>query len=165
MAEGISFGQLLAANEEEAERWRGWFERQPPEILDLPTQIAQSGTLRRLALHIQIVELFFSEKLNGLAPSDYEALPVDSVASLFAIGERARSNYRAFLAHATEEELSAVVEFSRTGKRLIRASKRKMFVHAMFHSMRHWAQVAVLLRESGHATDWLRDFILSDVMD
>ena len=46
----------------------------------------------------------------------------------------------------------------------IRASKRKMYSHALLHSRRHWAQLAAVLREAGHATDRGKDFLYSDVM-
>ncbi len=165
MAEGITLAELLAANDEESQRWRSWFERQPASLLDLPTTIAGAGTLRTLIHHIFVTELFFSERVNDLPWSDYETLPKDSVESLFAIGDKARCHFREFIAHMTPEQLAEIRDLGRTGVKGIKASKRKMFLHSMFHSMRHWAQVAVLLRESGHPTDWLRDFVLSKVIE
>ena len=39
-----------------------------------------------------------------------------------------------------------------------------MYIHALLHSMRHWAQLATALREAGYATDCGKDFLYSEVM-
>jgi hypothetical protein len=40
-----------------------------------------------------------------------------------------------------------------------------MFAHALFHSMRHWAQLATTLRQNGLKQDWQHDFIFTKVME
>jgi uncharacterized damage-inducible protein DinB len=83
---------------------------------------------------------------------------------LFGIGEKARTLYRDYLTRATDEDLATVLEFPTRTSGVLRASKRKMFAHAMLHGVRHWAQLATALREAGHSTDWGHDFLFSDVM-
>lgn len=165
MAGSISFEELLAANEEEASHWRAWFEKQSADVLEIPTTIADAENVRGLLLHICAVELRYAERIRDLDATAYEQLPTDSVASLFDVGEKARDLFRHSLAEMTAAELGEVQEFQTRTAGTLKASKRKMFLQAMFHSMRHWAQMATLLREHGHATDWRRDFIISNVLE
>ena len=73
--------------------------------------------------------------------------------------------YRDYLAKATDDDLAAVMEFPTRTAGIIRCSKRKIFVHAMLHGVRHWAQLATALREAGYATNWGKDFLYSPVME
>ncbi len=160
----FSFVEMLEANERETGKWKSWFERQSDELLDLPLNIALAKDVREFLLHIFAVELRYAERLTGSAITDYESLPTNSVRELFAIGEKARGIYRQYLSGATDADLASVQEFPTRTAGVLRASKRKMFVHAMLHSVRHWAQLATALREKGHGTDWGHDFLFSDVM-
>ena len=47
---------------------------------------------------------------------------------------------------------------------IVHATRRKLFVHIMIHSRRHWAQLATLLRSHGLKTDWPQDFLFSEAM-
>jgi len=161
----ISFADLISANEAETQKWRTWFEQQPAAVLDVPLSIALAKNVREFLLHIFAVELRYAERLAGKPITDYETLPTGSVADLFAIGERARAMYRGYFATATDEDLAIVMEFPTRTAGTIRASKRKMFAHAMLHGVRHWAQLATALREAGYATNWGKDFLYSDVME
>ena len=161
----ISFTELLDWNERETQKWRTWFERQDASVLDLPIRIAQTKDVREFLLHIFAVELRYAQRLNDEEVTPYESLPTGSVADLFGIGDRARVALRKYLADATDDELKSVQEFPTRTAGTLRASERKMFAHAMLHSVRHWAQLATALREAGHATDWGKDFLFTDVME
>src|SRR5271169_4808173 len=133
--EQISFAELLTANEGGTQKWRKWFDEQPAAVLNLPLSIALAKNVREFLVHIFAVELRYAERLKGLPITAYESLPTGSVADLFGIGDRAR------------------------------ASKRKIVVHALLHSVRHWAQLATALREAGYPTNWGKDFLYSEVME
>ncbi len=161
----ISFGELLDWNESETKKWRAWFEDQPAAVLEVPVQIAQTKNVREFLLHIFAVELRYAQRLNREEVSSYESLPSGSVAELFAIGERARAGLRKYLGSTTDEELKSVQEFQTRSAGTLRASQRKIFAHAMLHSVRHWAQLATALREAGYDTKWMKDFLASEVME
>ena len=161
----ISFQDLLSANEAETQKWRRWFEQQSAAMLDVPLSIALAKNVREFLLHIFAVELRYAERLASQPITDHETLPTGSVADLFGIGERARAMYRNYLTKATDEDLAIVMEFPTRTAGTIRASKRKMFAHAMLHGVRHWAQLATALREAGYATNWGKDFLYSEVME
>jgi uncharacterized damage-inducible protein DinB len=163
MAE-LSFTEMLDANGRETARWQSWFEHQPVEVLDLPLDIALAKNVREFLVHIFAVELRYAERLTGSPITEYEALPAGSVGELFGIGDSARGLYREYLSRATDADLATVMEFPTRTAGVLRASKRKMFAHAMLHGVRHWAQLATALRENGNGTDWPHDFLFSDVM-
>jgi uncharacterized damage-inducible protein DinB len=160
----LSFSEMLEANERETGKWQSWFERQPAELLDLPLGIAIAKDVREFLLHIFAVELRYAERLTGSPVTEYESIRTASVRELFAVGEKARGLYRRYLSGATDADLASVQEFPTRSAGVLRASKRKMFAHAMLHGVRHWAQLATALREKGHGTDWGHDFLFSDVM-
>jgi uncharacterized damage-inducible protein DinB len=160
----LSFAEMLEAGALETARWQNWFDRQPTELLDLPLGIAMAKDVREFLLHIFAVELRYAERLTGVPVTEYEALSTGSVRELFAIGNKARELYRGYLTSATDADLATVMEFPTRTAGVVRASKRKMFAHAMLHGVRHWAQLATALREKGHGTDWPHDFLFSDVI-
>jgi uncharacterized damage-inducible protein DinB len=161
----ISFAELLDWNESEAKKWRAWFESQPATVFDLPIRIAQTKNVREFLLHIFAVELRYAERLNHQRVTSYEELPTGSVADLFGVGDRARAGLRSYLANASGEQLKSVQEFQTRTAGTLRASDRKVFAHTMLHSVRHWAQLATALREAGYETNWMKDFLMSDVME
>ncbi len=161
----ISFDELLDWNESELKKWRAWFEVQPATVLELPIRIAQTKNVREFLLHIFAVELRYAQRLNREEISSYESLPQNTVADLFGIGDRARVGLRKYLANATDEQLKSVKEFQTRTAGTLRASERKIFAHAMMHSVRHWAQLATALREAGYEAKWMKDFLATEVME
>jgi uncharacterized damage-inducible protein DinB len=160
----ISFAELLRANEAETRKWRKWFDEQPSSVLDVPLSIALAKNVREFLLHIFAVELRYAERLQGLPVTAYEALPTETVANLFGIGETAAAMYRQYLAAVSDADLGTIIEFPTRTAGIFRASKRKIFLHAMQHGVRHWAQLATALREAGYPTNWGKDFLYSEVM-
>lgn len=161
----ISFAELLAANESDTAKWRKWFDEQPAAVLEVPLSIALAKDVREFLLHIFAVELRYAERITGAPVTEYETLPTGTVADLFGVSQRASALYRQYLANATNDDLSSVMEFPTRTAGIIRSSKRKMFAHALLHSVRHWAQLATALREAGHPTNWGKDFLYTDAME
>jgi len=46
-----------------------------------------------------------------------------------------------------------------------KASTRKVLAQAALHSVHHWAQVAMEVRQAGFPTEKPQDIIISDVME
>ena len=161
----VTFAELLANNESDAAKWRKWFDEQSVSVLDVPLSIALAKNVREFLLHIFAVELRYAERLTGGPVTEYESLPTASIADLFGVSERARALYLRYLDTATNEDLAEIMEFPTRTAGIIRSSKRKMFAHALLHSIRHWAQLATALREAGYPTNWGKDFLYTDAME
>lgn len=159
MNDGIQFAELLAYTEEENERWKEFFARNPA-ALDLPLDIA--GTVRELVLHTFAVELYFANAILGLEKINPETLPSGTLDELFGLGEQAARRYREFFAKATSGDWVETVTLGRIN---LQASRRKLVAQALTHSLRHWAQIATFLRQQGLKQEWQHDFLLSRAME
>ena len=162
---GISFADLLRYNESEATKWRGWLEAQPPDLLNVPFGNAakRMGNVREMIWHIFITEWVYACVLNGEPYDGWDQFKRDSVAELFAIGDGARAGLRKYLANASDAEMGSSLTLSAAGF-TISGSARKFLTHTFVHSLRHWAQLATVLRQDGHETNWPHDFVLSDAI-
>lgn len=156
--------ELLGFCSEEHERWRKWFHNNP-QALDIPTDIARTATVRELILHILLVELRYSERLLNKEVSQYEGMPTDNLDRLFAIAKQAEENFHSFFKAATDSDWNEILTFPTRSAGTLTASKRKMFVHALLHGMRHWAQLSTLLRQRGLPQEWHHDFLMSTVIE
>lgn len=158
----IALDELLRHNEEETERWHEWF-RQHPDALDLTVDMAQSEDVRAMLVHIMAVEEIYAERVSGIARERIalEDFPSGSVDELFSTGAKARQMLREVLARASDQDWNEVVRFQTKTSGGLSATRRKMFAHALLHSMRHWAQLATALRQNGLKQDWQHDFIFT----
>ena len=120
--------------------------------------------VRGVLFHIFVVELRYGERLLEQPETPNEALAKGSVDELFAIGATARNKFREFMARATDADWSKTISFQTLSAGTISASKRKCFVHAVLHGMRHWAQLATALRQQGTKAEWHHDFMFSKAM-
>jgi len=163
---GISFADFLRYNESEALKWRGWLESQPTALLDLPfgNPAQHMGNVREMIWHIFITEWVYACVLNGESFDGWDRFKRESIADLFAIGEEARTGMRKYLAAATEAAAASTVTLSAQGF-TVAGSARKFATHAFVHSLRHWAQLATVVRQHGHETGWPHDFVLSDAVE
>ena len=163
---GISFQELQRYTQEERRKWRTWLEKQPAAALEVPMGEAgtDTATVRGVLWHIAIVELFYAEFISGKKEkSDYRELPHNTLEEIWRIGESAQEQLAQYLAGASEADLGTVLTLER-GSFRVEASRRKMLGHVLLHSQRHWAQLATVLRQHGHKTDWQHDFIFTDAL-
>jgi uncharacterized damage-inducible protein DinB len=163
MQAGLSFETLLAYEEQEAQRWETWFE-QHPQALELPTDIAETSTVRELLVHIFAVEQRNGERLLGEPQTPNDKFSAGSVRSIFDIGRSARSKLRQYLAHARAEEMSGPRDFPSSTMGKFTASPQKIVAHALIHGIRHWAQLATALRQRGYPQDWSHDILFSPAL-
>ncbi len=156
----IAFEALEAYGEGETERWREWFSVHP-EALDLPLGAGVEGTMRELVKHIFAVELRYAQRLAGHPVSGYGQLADESVEALWRIHRAAASLRGKYLAHASAADLGRTLAFETRKLGRLSASAHKVVAHSFLHSVRHWAQVATVLRQHGHAGLWEHDWLLS----
>lgn len=160
---GLSFGELLDYCAEETNHWRDFFKANP-DALDKPCDIAGTKTVREVVLHIVIVQMRYAERLLNLPITEYESMAGKSGPELFLLGHKSFEDLRSFAVAANDPDWDGKLTFpTRTGGTLS-ASRRKIFIHALLHGVRHWAQLATFLRQQGYKQDWPHDFIFSNVI-
>ncbi len=160
---GLSFRELLDYSGTENERWRRWFVRHA-ELFDLPYAEAPLATVRQLVRHIAFVEHRYAAILDGRTPPDARGSDSDDVDTVFSYVDEGRRAFELAVDAATTTELDRIIEFVTLTAGARRASARKMIAHAIVHGVRHWAQLATVLREQGHRTDWPHDLLMSEAL-
>ncbi len=161
---GISFPELLRFDEQETERWHQFLAKQGPAALDIPVDLAQGKTVRDLLLHIFGVELKYAERISGGAPTKPGDLPARTVDEIFGIATTAHGKMKTYLKTASEADLNGKITFPTLSAGDQTASRRKVLGHALFHSLRHWAQLTTEMRRRGYKPEWHHDFLFTDAL-
>jgi uncharacterized damage-inducible protein DinB len=156
----LSAEEMLAWLERTSQDWRKLVESQP-EILGLPCDVAKVATVGALLQHIVAVELRYAERLAGLPQTDYAAIPYDSAAAIYATHERAMQLMRAQL--AANVEWNERIEFVTRSMGPASSTRKTVFFHALLHGIRHYAQLATLLRQHGVAAGFPMDYLVMDM--
>jgi uncharacterized damage-inducible protein DinB len=160
-AKSVELGVLAAYVDGETERWREWFQAAPAAVLDLPLGTGADGTVRTLVKHIFAVELRYAQRLAGEAVTEYEELRDRTVQELWSIHGTAASLRDRFLREATPEDLDRVLVSDTRKLGRIESRAHVVVVHSLIHGIRHWAQIAAVLRQRGHGGLWEHDWLLS----
>ena len=153
----IDAEELLRWNDASAAHWRDLL-RSHPELLKLPSDVRDSGDVAHFVQHIVAVELRDAERLAGEPESPYEAVQSGSSDELFATHDRARTKVQALLAEDSYD-WSTEIEFQTMTMGRLRARRGDVLVHLLMHSIRHYAQLATLVRAAGVKPGWPMDFL------
>lgn len=156
----LTADEMLAWLETTSTNWRALVEAHP-EVLALACDVMGVGTVGGLLQHIVAVEVRYAEQLSGLPVTEYEAIPFDSAAAIYATHERAVRLYRKQL--AGDVDWDEKIELKTRSLGALRASRKTTFFHAMLHSMRHYAQLATLVRQHGIKPGWQMDYLMMGV--
>lgn len=157
MSVTIPIDDLIRWNDLTATKWRD-FAHAHPELLDLPCDIRNSGDVAHLLQHIAAVELRYAERLAGQPETSYDKVPLDSLDALFATHARALDLLRPLLTNGAYD-WNISIDFQTITKGPLRASRRDILLRLLLHSVRHYAQLATLVRSHGIQPDWPMDFL------
>lgn len=162
-AHALTFRELLDYTAGETERWYRWLSARP-ESLDVPFAEGRTATVRGVIQHIFAVERRYADRLLGDPVTPYEQIPTDSADALFGAGRDARERLERYLATASDDDLARTLEMTTITAGTFSASARKVVAHTLMHGIRTWAQLATVLRQHGHPTDWYHDVAFSDAI-
>jgi uncharacterized damage-inducible protein DinB len=152
--------ETLAWLETTSTNWRALIEAHP-EVLALPCDVMGGSTVAGLIQHIVAVELRFAERLAGLPATDYAAIPFDSAPALYDTHARAANLFREQL--ASDVDWSERIEFATRSRGPMRSARKTLLFHALLHSIRHYAQLATLVRQHGIRPAWPMDYLFMDM--
>ncbi len=144
----------------ETDRWYAWLAEQDAAVLALPVGEAQIATVGTLLMHVAWVERAYAEVLVG-APVTSDWLPIDALEPIQAVHREAFAKLESFLAAADDAALEQELTLRVRGMRLT-ASAGKMVAHLLVHGIRHYAQLAMKLREQGHRAPGEHDLITGE---
>jgi uncharacterized damage-inducible protein DinB len=144
----VTIKELYEFTDRERERWDRWFQGNGEELLEMPVAGEHHPTVGRLILHTFGAEMVFVESLRGDRRTDYRALPATSIEAVFGFGLKARQASREYVASLGADDWNRPVVFDFADSR-IKATVRKALFHTQLHEIRHWAQMARIMRERG----------------
>ena len=159
-----SVEELLRYTEEERAKWEQWFRENGEELLKTPVAGDRENTIGALILHMFGPELRYIQRLRNEPLSEYRGRPCARIDEVFGFGIESRKAMRDFIRQAKPEDWNRTVEFNAAGRNF-RASGRKVVLHALMHEVRHWAQVARLMRERGFVPPGNHDLLTSSALD
>jgi uncharacterized damage-inducible protein DinB len=152
--------ETMAWLETTSARWRDLVAAHP-EILTLPCDIMGVSTAGALLQHIVAVELRYAEQLTGLPPTDYSEIPFDSAAAIYSTHQRAVTLFREQL--TSNIDWDERIEYVTRSMGPARSSRKTILFHALLHAIRHYAQLATLVRQHGIKPGWPMDYIFMDL--
>jgi uncharacterized damage-inducible protein DinB len=161
----VALDDLLDYTDWERQGWHALLEQQGADALRVSTGPNGDGrfaTVGGLIRHIFSAEKRYVERLSGRSLTDTASIPVDEVEPLFRFGREGRSELRRFVDALPPDQWDrpqdlTIMQFS------LRATPRKIVVHVLTHEIRHWAQIATLLRLQGVKAG-MHDFLMSPVL-
>ncbi|HEY1951408.1 MAG TPA: DinB family protein, partial [Gemmatimonadaceae bacterium] len=108
-------------------------------------------------------ELRYVQRLLDQRVATWEELTQSSIEEVFELGEDARALLVQFLTDAPEEALDEVLTFQTMTAGTVTASKHLIASNIFLHDIRHWAQIATVLRQNGFEDQWGHDLLLSGI--
>lgn len=145
-------------NDASAQRWRFLLEKHP-QALNFACDIREGAQVRDLLQHIVGAELRYAERLSDEPVTDYAQIPKATVAELFDTHDFAIAKLRTLLEDDSFDWQREINMQTRSEGALL-AMRRAVLFHALFHSIRHYAQLATIVRRQGIPADFLMDYFL-----
>lgn len=158
---GISLAELLVWNDESATYWNEHLAGNPA-LLELPCGIGGAETVQAFVRHIWGVELRWAQRVAGLPITAGKDLPTGPLVALYGVHVLAGQICRKLIDDPDTDWSGALaLEYDWLPPHARKGSRRKLMAHGLFHSQRHWAQLATLLRTAGYPADFKGDILFS----
>lgn len=164
MALTVDVTDLIAYTDWQRGKWHG-FLREHKDALQSsagPNGDGRFATIGDLVKHIFSAEKRYIDRLSNRPLTDPASIPNDDVEALFRFGEQGRQDLREFIDSFPASEWDVAQEHTILTHK-VRLTPRKIVVHVVLHEIRHWAQMATLLRLGGTKTEF-QDFLGSPVL-
>jgi len=164
MTPAITLQELLVWNQESSGFWHEHLLANPL-LLELPCGIGGTRNVQEFVRHIWAVELRWSQRIAGLPELPREDVPAGPLDTLFGLHQQAVQIFNSLLSDPAQDwEAIKALEYDWLPVHARRASLRKLTAHALFHSQRHWVQLATLVREAGFPTKFKGDVLFSSAL-
>jgi uncharacterized damage-inducible protein DinB len=160
----LSAEELIAWNDATARRWHAFFSANPA-ALALPCDIhgthPDAHTVAHFLQHIVAAQLRHAQRLASQPIDDYDAIPGATLDDFLSSHDRALVLLRTLLTDPTID-WAGQMEFTTLTAGRRRSSRRTLLFHAMLHGIRHYAQLATLVRHAGYTPNIPGDYLLMD---
>jgi uncharacterized damage-inducible protein DinB len=165
MGIGLSLNELIEYTDWERSKWYKRLRSSGDSVLATSAGPHGDGRFQSIGdviKHIFSAETRYVDRLSNRPLTDPASIPNDDLEGLFQFGGSSRTELRKFVEGFPAGDWDVPQEFTLMGNSL-KATPRKIIVHVLIHEIRHWAQIATLLRLNGVAADF-HDFLFSPVL-
>jgi uncharacterized damage-inducible protein DinB len=165
MQMNLTLDDLLDYTSWERQKWHDWLRQHGDEVLKIgagPHGDGRFTTVGDLVRHIFSAEKRYIDRLSGRALTETASLSNDNIEALFIFGELSRQELKEFVQTFPSQKWDEP-EGHKLGNHVLTLTPRKIVVHVVLHEIRHWAQIATLLRLNGLSGEF-HDFLFSPVM-
>jgi len=154
----LTADELMAWNERTSQGWRTLAD-QHPEILAFSCDVRETSNVGELLRHIVAVELRYAQRLHGLAESPYAEIQYDSAQVIYATHDKAMALLSELLIDRQPSWWEESITFTTRSAGTLQATRRTVLIHTLMHSIRHYAQLATLVRQHGIKPQWSMDYL------
>lgn len=161
-AAAITLEELVGWADESARNWIGFLASQP-EVQQLPCAIFNAGTVLGLVRHIFVVEWRYAQHLAGRPVPPYSSFPEGPLETWASLHAETMAQLGVLLSDSSQD-WNETMEWVTLTAGTVRASRRKMFAHPLLHGIRHWAQLASLVRAAGFPPPFPGDLLVSKAL-
>jgi len=159
----LSLNELLAYTDEEREKWRVWLLAHPDALAVQMQPDGRFGTVGALVDHVFLVEVRHLARLQQQDVPSASGVATE-VAPLFEYGTSVRRALRDYLATLPDSAAQVVRTFTvQSGS--FSLSPRKLLFHIALHETRHWAQIALAIRQAGLEPPGNHDLFFSSALE
>jgi uncharacterized damage-inducible protein DinB len=156
----LEFDELLRYSNDEREKWRGWLLLNPA-AMEVPVQPSgRHPTVGKLIDHIFLVERRHLQRLTGDPVAESTGLTGNNAPPLFDYGASVRRELEQYTS-GLDEDVACDPQPIVLRDRTLSISPRKLLFHILLHEIRHWAQIALAVRQAGMAPPGDHDLIYS----
>ncbi len=165
----LSLNDLMRYSEWERTKWQKWLRAQGDQVLSIsagPHGDGRFESIGDLVRHIFGAEKRYIERLSGRPIeqlTNLSSIPNNNTEALFQFGQQSRNEFRELVEKFPDQEWDTPreLQFPNSPARAY-VTPRKMVLHVLLHEIRHWAQIATMLRFNGLVDEW-HDFLFSPV--
>lgn len=166
MSIASEIGYLLDYTEWDRAQWEAWFRAQGPDAFAV--SLGENGDGRmtnigELVRHIFSAEQRYVDRIREVAITDTSTVPPNDVDALFAFGRDTREHLRQLVTDFPADRWNTPRELQLSSHTRV-VTPKTMLVQSVTHEIRHWAQIATLLRMAGRKTG-PHDFLVSGIFE
>ena len=149
MALALAFDELLRYTNDERDKWRMWLVAHPAAMESAVQPAgARHGNVGRLVDHIFLTERRHLQRLREERVDESTGLTANNVPPLFDYGASVRRELEQYV-ETLDDDVADQMRTFEVREREWTMTPRKLLFHVLLHETRHWAQIALALRNAG----------------
>jgi uncharacterized damage-inducible protein DinB len=163
----LGLNDLIAYTDWERQRWHRWLRSHDDQVLAIsagPHGDGRFQSVGELVRHIFSAEKRYVERLFERPITYTGNIPTDDTEALFQFGQLSRKGLEELIERFPVQRWDVPLELNFPNwNASVKATPRKIVIHILIHEIRHWGQIATVLRLNG-LVDEPHDFLFSPVM-